>query len=279
MPVWKWASPTSRPFIILTIIPENAMMNKLAAKYTGNVLEGDLPMIQVAIVDDMPEERKRIRECLSYMEETEKMSFAVTEYASGNAFIGNYQNQFDIVLMDIDLPGGLNGMETARQLRKMDSAVILIFVTSMVQYAVSGYEVEALDFIVKPINKYSFAIKLQRAVSRMTRKAEQFIPVKTDGETMFVRREAIQYLKVQGHYVIFHTTDGIYTEYTTLKEAKERIGGELFVHTSRSFVVNLQYVTGVNKDMVTVSGEELQISRPQKKAFLSALSGYMGGRR
>ncbi|MBR1814473.1 MAG: response regulator transcription factor [Lachnospiraceae bacterium] len=236
-------------------------------------------MIKIAMVEDRPEERERIKECLSYMEETEKLTFSVSEFSTGNSFLGNYQHEYDIVLMDIDLPGGMNGMETARQLRRMDSAVILIFVTSMVQYAVSGYEVDAMDFIVKPINKYSFAIKLQRAVSRMTRKAEQFIPVKTDGETMFVRREAIKYLEVQGHYVIFHTTDGTYTEYTTLKEAKERIGGDLFVHTSRSFIVNLQYVTGINKDMVTVSGDELQISRPQKKAFLSALSGYMGGRR
>ena len=236
-------------------------------------------MIKIAMVEDRPEERERIKECLSYMEETEKLTFSVSEFSTGNSFLGNYQHEYDIVLMDIDLPGGMNGMETARQLRRMDSAVILIFVTSMVQYAVSGYEVDAMDFIVKPINKYSFAIKLQRAVSRMTRKAEQFIPVKTDGETMFVRREAIKYLEVQGHYVIFHTTDGTYTEYTTLKEAKERIGGDLFVHTSRSFIVNLQYVTGINKDMVTVSGDELQISRTQKKAFLSALSGYMGGRR
>ena len=128
------------------------------------------------------------------------------------------------------------------------------------------------------INKFSFSIKMQRAAARMVRKAEHFIQVKADGETVFVRRESIRYLEVQGHYVVFHTTEGNYTEYTTLKEAKERIGGDLFVHTSRSYVVNLQYVTGINKDIVMVGSDELQISRPQKKAFLSSLSEYMGGK-
>ena len=66
---------------------------------------------------------------------------------------------FDIVLMDIDMPG-MNGMETARALRKVDAAVILIFVTNMAQFAISGYEVDATDFILKPVNKYSFAIKI-----------------------------------------------------------------------------------------------------------------------
>ena len=104
-------------------------------------------MIRIAMVEDSPEERKRIRECLSYMEETENLTFSVTEFPTGNAFLANYHYEYDIVLMDINLPG-INGLETARQLRRMDSAVILIFVTNLVQYAVSGYEVDALDFIV-----------------------------------------------------------------------------------------------------------------------------------
>lgn len=235
-------------------------------------------MIEIAIVDDREEERARIRECLDYLTKTEGIEFGITEFSTGMAFIGNYRPEYDIVFMDIEMPG-MNGIDTARDLRRLDPGVILIFVTDMAQYAIQGYEVEALDYILKPINKFSFAIKVRRAVARTVKRNDEYIQIRTEGETYSVRIAAIKYLEVTGHYVIFHTTDGDYTEYTTLKEAYARINREYFVHCSRSYLVNLKHVTSVNRDKVTVGEDELIISRPQKKAFLSALSDFMGGRR
>ena len=235
-------------------------------------------MIQIAIVEDDAAERQRIGQCLSYLEQTENLHFNITEFSTGTAFIGNYRPDYDIVFMDIDLPG-MDGMETAKELRKMDPRVILIFVTNMAQYAIQGYEVDAMDFILKPINKYSFAMKVKRAAARTTRRADDYVTLRTERESRNVRLAAIKYLEVTGHYVVFHTTEGNFTEYTTLKEAYGRINREFFVHCSRSFLVNLQYVESVNKDTVTVGGEELNISRPQRRSFLAAMSEYMGGRR
>ena len=104
-------------------------------------------MIKVAIVEDDQDERTRIRECLSYYAGSEGLNFDVAEFSTGNAFIGNYRPQYDIVFMDIEMPG-MDGMETAEAMRKMDLSVLLIFVTNMAQYAISGYSVEALDFVV-----------------------------------------------------------------------------------------------------------------------------------
>ena len=235
-------------------------------------------MLQIAIVEDDFSERKRIRECLSFLEQEEGLSFVVREFETGAAFLDKYRPEYDIVLMDIEMPG-INGLETARELRQMDGEVILIFVTNMAQFALYGYEVEALDFILKPINRYSFALKLKRAVSRTGRKTEDYITIRMERESVSVRVASIRYLEVRGHYVVYHTTEGDYTEYTTLKEAAGRIGRDTFANTSRSFLVNLRYVDSVGKDTVMIGKDEIQISRPQKKAFLSAMSEYMGGKR
>lgn len=234
-------------------------------------------MLHVAIVEDEESERTRIRECLSYLEETEGLAFTVTEFSTGTSFLGNYTSEYDIVLMDIEMPG-MDGMETARELRRMDTTVILIFVTNLAQFAISGYEVEALDFILKPINKYSFALKLKRAAARTARRTDEFISIRTEGNIHSVRIASIKYLEVTGHYVVYHTTQGNLTEYTTLKEAYGKINKSVFVFASRSYLVNLQHVDAVNRETVVVGGDKLLISRPQRKVFLAAVANYLGGK-
>lgn len=236
-------------------------------------------MIPVAIVEDRADERTNIRACLAYMENTADVRFDIHEFSNGLEFLGSIDGPvpYDLVFMDIDMPG-MSGMETAQALRKVDSAVLLIFVTNMAQYAISGYEVDALDFILKPINKYSFAIKMKRALTRIPQKNEDYISVRTDGETRSVRISSIRWIDVSGHYVVYHTTDGDVTEYTTLKEASARINRSAFALINRSCLVNMRYIDAVSKECVILGNIKLDISRPQKKAFLTAMSDYMGGK-
>lgn len=235
-------------------------------------------MIQIAIVEDDPAARLQIRDCLGFISAENGIRFDIAEFSTGFSFIGQYKPGYDIVFMDIDMPG-MNGIDTARALRKMDSNVVLIFVTNMAQYAISGYEVDALDFILKPVNKYSFAVKVNRAIARTTKRTDEYVQIKTDGGFHRVRITAIKYLEVAGHYVIYHTANGDYSEYGTLKEAESKINRPHFVRCNRSFLVNLRHVSSVCKDSVFIDGDELLISRPQRKAFLAALSEFMGGGR
>ena len=101
-------------------------------------------MIRVAIVEDDAAEREKIQGYLNELSRQEQIQFEIAPYPSGLNFIMGEMKGFDIVLMDIDMPG-VNGMETAQALRKVDPTVILIFVTNMAQYAISGYEVDATE--------------------------------------------------------------------------------------------------------------------------------------
>ena len=233
-------------------------------------------MIRIAIVEDEVRERAHLRDCLAYMAEKERLEFDIVEFGSGEAFLGGYQPVYDIVLMDIELPG-INGMETAKALRRLDSFVLLVFVTNMVQYAVSGYEVDALNYILKPVNRFDFALKMNKAISRTAKRTEESVQIRAGKDLYMLPVAAIRYLEVDGHYIVYHTTEGDYSEYITLKEAEKKLNKPYFVRCNRCYLVNLKYVSAVRDDVVQVGRDELLISRPQKKAFLNALAVFIGG--
>ena len=131
-------------------------------------------LIRIAIVEDEPTERDRIKVYLEEIAQEDQTQFDIEQYSSGMAFVMRGMKDYDLVLMDIDMPN-LNGIETAKALRKVDQSATLIFVTNMAQYAISGYEVNAIDFILKPVNRYSFAIKIKRAISRTAKKNDNAI--------------------------------------------------------------------------------------------------------
>lgn len=233
-------------------------------------------MIRIAIVEDEPTERDRIKVYLEEIAQEDQTQFDIEQYSSGMAFVMSGMKDYDLVLMDIDMPN-LNGIETAKALRKVDQSATLIFVTNMAQYAISGYEVNAFDFILKPVNRYSFAIKIKRAISRTAKKNDNAIQIKMDGTIFLVHMYQIMYLEVDGHYVIFHTTQGDYKEYTTLKLAQKRINSSHFVQCNQSFLINMKYIESVSRESVTVGGTVIYISRKMKTEFMNAVLDFLGG--
>ena len=233
-------------------------------------------MIHVAIVEDESKAREALKACLAYVAEKNQTEIQITEFVSGTAFLGGYQPIYDIVLMDIEMPG-MNGMETAKALRKMDAAVILIFVTNLTQYAIMGYEVDALSYILKPVNRFDFALKMSKAIARTAKRGEESVVIKTARETHSVRIAAIQYVEADGHNMVYHTTEGVFSEYGTLKDTEKKLNKNYFVRCNRCFLVNLRFVASVKEDTVFIGQDALQISRSQKKAFLNALTVYIGG--
>lgn len=178
-------------------------------------------MVHIALVDDDAEERKIVKESLDYITEKLGTKFTVTEFTDGSSFLGTYTPGFDIVLMDIEMPG-IDGLETAKKLRAIDKTVLLMFVTRMARLAASGYEVDALDFIVKPIDKYGFALKMSRALSRLSATMNDNLFIRVDGEFVSIRMGTLQYVETDGHYIIYHTPDGVYREYASLKSAEKK---------------------------------------------------------
>ena len=233
-------------------------------------------MIKVAIVEDDSQYIDTLKEYIARFMRENGVSIELNIFTDGKQIVFDYEPVYDIILMDIEM-AGLDGMSAAEKIRETDRDVIIIFITNMAQYAISGYEVNAVDFILKPVNRYSFAIKIKRAISRTAKKNDNAIQIKMDGTIFLVHMYQIMYLEVDGHYVIFHTTQGDYKEYTTLKLAQKRINSSHFVQCNQSFLINMKYIESVSRESVTVGGTVIYISRKMKTEFMNAVLDFLGG--
>lgn len=233
-------------------------------------------MVRIAVVDDELQERETL---FQYFKEVQKelgQELDVQVYESGDAFLDAYDFSFSLVCLDIDMDGR-DGLETARELRSRDKDVTIIFVTNMAQMAIRGYEVQALDFVVKPVNYYSFAMKMRSALNIIGIKKSRNIVVPTPNGIQKISTDEVYYVEVEGHYLYYHTTLGEFRQKAPMKELEDKLEGLSFKRCNNCYLVNLKYVDCVNKDDIKVGGEWLKISRPRKKEFLQSLANYMGG--
>lgn len=191
------------------------------------------------------------------------------------------KRKYDLIFMDIGLPG-ISGMEAAEVLRTTDDETLLIFVTDLAQFAVKGYEVGALDFVVKPVNYQSLSMRLDRAIRILKRREYGSVFLVTKHGARVFPLASLVYVEVRGHNLEYHVVDeeSIKIRGTLAKFEEEQGASSQFVRISNSCLVNADHIRSVNGNMVRMSnGDELPISRTKKKAALEALAAYFGGSR
>lgn len=230
----------------------------------------------IAIVEDESAEADILRSYFQRYTAECGDTFEVRHFPDGVSFLSAYQPIYDLVLMDIDLPK-VNGMETAAQLRRIDQNVALIFVTSLARYAVKGYEVDAMDFLVKPVSYTNFALKLQRAISRGRAASGTEVLINIPEGVYRTNFARIKYVEVINHNLVYHTTEGNFSCYGKLKDAEKLLDPKRFILCNRCYLVNLAFVRAVRGYILVVDQDELQISRPKRAAVLEALNNYLGG--
>ena len=229
-------------------------------------------VVHVAIVEDEQIHQDTLKAYLQRYESENDVSFHIDVFANPILLLENYKPVYDLIFMDIQMPD-INGMETARRLRAMDRNVLLVFVTSLAQYAIEGYEVAAMDYILKPVQYYSFAMKLTKAIWRIDADSGDAIKIANNSGSSRLRLKDILYIEISGHTITYHTLDGgSFSGTGTLSEVEEKLRDKRFARCNSCYLVNLQYVTHVKGYQLQLKdGTELQISQPRKKAFLQAM--------
>lgn len=233
-------------------------------------------MIRIAIAEDNKNDLTSLVDSIKYVERKLGFNAIIDHYDTGIKLLAQFDANYDIIFLDIEMPL-LNGMELAKKIRKIDKNVMIIFVTNLAQMAVNGYEVEAFDFIVKPVNKDFFLLKIERALARLKLTSGENIIIKCKGELSSLRVDSIKYIESSGHYAIYHTVDGLYREYSSLKDVEKRLDNKSFAKCNQCFLVNFKYVTKFIQNEVYVDNTPLNMSRPQKKAFIEKYTKYVSG--
>ena len=228
---------------------------------------------KVAIVDDDEGAVESIRQCLDSYEKEFGVSFISDVFRDGASFLSCYKPNYDIVFMDIDMPK-LNGLVAAKSLRTMDENVALVFITNLAKYAIKGYEVDAKDYILKPLNYAAFKIKMKRILSGIKKSDDKNILISVNGNIVKINERSIYYVEISNHSIIYHTQSGDYTTYGTMKQVEKTLSSKLFFRCNSGYLVNLDHISGVNGNEVIVGDAALLISRARRKEFLERMHMY-----
>ncbi|WP_159795201.1 LytR/AlgR family response regulator transcription factor [Puerhibacterium puerhi] len=236
-------------------------------------------MIRIGIVEDDAASAALLTGYLRRFEEESGEELVVTRYTDGSALVAGYRPDFDILLLDIEMPG-LDGFAAAEQIRQVDRDVVIVFVTNTPQYAVRGYEVDALSYVLKPVSYFALVRELKRSIARLRQRPAHYLVLTVDGGLVRVNTDDVVYLESAKHRTMVHTVDGKHSVVGPLKGLEAQVDGMGFCRINSGYVVNLRHVVAVQQSScLVVGGQTLPISRPRKKPFLATLTDYLGASR
>lgn len=232
--------------------------------------------MKAVIVEDDADSRALMREYLSRYAAEHGEVIETETFSNGMDFASDYKSDADIILLDIEMPY-MNGLDAAKKIRETDVTVAILFITNMAQYAIRGYEVNAVDFIVKPVSYFNFADKFSKAVRFAERRRERELLIRTEGGFTRLPVSRVLYVEKERNDLVYHTTEGDRTERGSMRELEARLSDCGFLACSSGCLVNLRHVTRTDGSSVTVAGREIWISRRKKKEFAEGLMSYMSG--
>lgn len=230
-------------------------------------------MISIAVVEDDLEYHRQLLQYIEQYGKEHETQYKTVVFQNGLNFLEDYKGGCDLIFMDIAMPH-MNGLETAAALRKRGDENCIIFITSMAQYALKGYEVNAFDFLVKPLTYELFCIKFEKALAHINRNESYYIKVPNGAKK--VSPGQIAYVESNKHYLEFHVHGDVYRMRGSMKEIQDYFLAGHFGLINSSILVNLSMVDEWKGNEIKVEGQTFTISQKYKKEFLDRLTVQMG---
>lgn len=233
--------------------------------------------MRVAIVEDDGAAAARLQEYLERFAREQGLTIETARFADGIHLAEHYRAVWDLILLDVEMPL-LDGVSTAQRIRRQDSRVLLMFITNMAQYAIKGYEVDALDYVLKPLQYPAFCLKMHKALRLLRQREAGSVLLHTGGGEYRLSTDQVYYVEVRDHQLCYHTQQGeVRVRGGTMQQCEQDLAGYGFARCNNCYLVNLQYVDRLEGDRALVCGQALQVSRPRRTAFARALIRYCGG--
>lgn len=227
--------------------------------------------LKFAICDDEPQMARELsRRLEEYMEESGAFGYTISRFSSGRALLER-AGTFDVIFLDIQMEPP-NGMETAKLLREQGDRSLLIFVTVLKELVFDAFQVEAYDYLVKPLDSGRFRQTMDRALNALEQRAAKTIVVRRGAACEVIPLSELLYCEVLGRKLYLHKAGGEVTDYYGRLEDLERQVDKRFFKCHRSYLVNLDYVRGCRKGQVLLPGEEaIPLSRLRERELAQAL--------
>lgn len=203
---------------------------------------------KMAICDDSQIDRQYVMNMVQKWSSSNSHLVHIDSYSSAESFLFNYEQNkdYDILLLDIEM-GAMDGVSMAKQLRKDNDTVQIIFITGYSDYIAEGYEVAALHYLMKPVKEDKLFMVLDRAIDKLT-KNEKVLTIESGGEMLRIPIYQIRYVDVHGNYITIHSTSDS-TFKMSLHELEKDLD-ERFYRAGRSVIINITYINRVTRSEI-----------------------------
>ncbi len=240
-------------------------------------------MFRIAVCDDEDYFRKNLKELISVYMTEQGYAFQIDTFCSGEEFmsLGMEMMNYTIVFLDISM-GEIDGVTVAKEIRKISQETFIVFVTAYVDYALEGYKINVIRYLLKDNNSIENAVKecIDAVVEKMDYVVKKKIFTFHEGGRKEVSLERLLYIESRLHKLEFHVMEDtmkIYTMYATLNEIERDLKNANFIRIHQSFLVNLKYVINVLRyKVILMNGEELIIPKARYKKVKDSFTAYQG---
>ena len=230
--------------------------------------------IKVAVVEDEDKFATVITDYINRFGSERGYNFAVDRFADGDEIVEDYKAGYDVIFFDIQMKR-FDGMSAAKEIRKLDKSVNIVFVTNLAQYAIKGYSVDAFNFLLKPVSYPVFQALLKKLVAKIKAQAETtFIKLPSKNGFTKLDTDDICYIESFRHKITVYTLDASYTLSGILIKFQEKLNSNKFFKCGRSYIINLSYIKALSGTEVEVGPHKIIISRLNRKNLLDALTDY-----
>ena len=231
-------------------------------------------MLSIAVCDDEVIEccsmARKIKEIMEEM----KIPCIIRQFQSGGEMLQALES-FDIVFLDIIMQD-LDGMKTAQIFREKASDKILIFVSSSREYVFEAYDVEAFQYLLKPVDGRKLRRVLQKAVQKTEKCSQEFIIISSERQKKKLFLDDIYYFEIIGRMVDVHGAEGIFTYYEQIGELENKLRDKGFFRCHKSYLINLKYVDRYNRqEVILENGEKIVIAKRRYEEFCQAVLKVM----
>lgn len=234
--------------------------------------------VRIAVLEDEAQEFANLNACIAQHGKEYELEYQLDHFPDGISLLETDFTKYDVIFLDIQVPMA-DGMTVAKKIRERDKNVVIIFVTNLAQYAICGYEVDALDYVLKPVKYSSMKFRLDKALRRIkSKRDEEKLTLVVDRKTFSVRISDVWYIEANKHKTIYHTAYGDFEVWKAFSEAKQELEPYSFAQCHGSFCCNLKWVDAIDGENVILKDiATLKMSRNQKKQFMDALTLYWAG--
>ena len=229
-------------------------------------------MNRIAVCDDLPEDRSALMALLREYLDLHEYSTPVDEFPSGEGFLNADLSQYDLVILDIFM-GELSGIETARRLAESYPGMQIIFCSTSNAYAAESYDVDALRYLTKPVERSKLFATLDRFFQ--ARRAMRTLTFKRNRMDEQVYLSEILWIETRDHKCIIHTSHGALETRTPFTQLQEQLKDADFIKPIRYALVSLAAVSAIPTDVVTLkNGERIPISRDYRTQMRTEFTNY-----